>query len=123
MSRTTDLHGCEILIVEDEYIIALDLAQSLEELGATVIGPVASVAQALSIISTRDKPHAAVLDVNLGNEKVFPVADELVARGIPFLFATGYDHWVIPEEYRAVPRCQKPIDIRAVTHLLSSGGH
>jgi len=113
------LRGRSILIVEDEYMIATDTAQSVEQLGAAVIGPVGSVAEALALAASAPTIDAAVLDVNLRGEKVFPVADALRARGVPFVLATGYDEWVIPAEYAGTPRCEKPVDAHILVRLLS----
>jgi CheY-like chemotaxis protein len=115
----SDLKDRRILVVEDEYIIAADLAASLEERGVTVIGPANSIVDALTLLERGPVPDAAVLDVNLGREKVYPVADALWQRGVPFVFATGYDNFVVPDRYVSVPRCEKPIDIRALSRLLS----
>lgn len=112
------MSGRRILIVEDEYIIAADLAQSLEELGVTVIGPAGSVADALTLMAGEPAIDAAVLDVTLGAEKITPVADALRARGVPFIFATGYDAWIIPSAYADAPRFKKPVDTRALAQVL-----
>jgi CheY-like chemotaxis protein len=106
-----DLHKLRVLVVEDEYVIALDLASALAELGAEVIGPVPSVDQALSVIREHaGELDAAVLDINLGSETAYPVAELLRERRVPFVFATGYDGWSIPDAYGDVPRCFKPVD-------------
>lgn len=115
----TSLKGRTVLVVEDDYMIAADLACSLEEAGATVVGPMASVPEALALLATEPRIDAAVLDVNLGSEKVFPVADVLRERGVPFVFATGYDRWIIPETYAGVRRFEKPADIRALARVLA----
>jgi CheY-like chemotaxis protein len=96
-----------VLIVEDEYFLADDMAQALEKLGAQVVGPVPTTGAALELLS--DKPvDAAILDINLKGQMVFPVADTLREQGVPFVFATGYDENAVPEDYRDVPRWEKP---------------
>lgn len=104
------LQDMKILVVEDDFIVAFDMQVMLEEQGAQVLGPVSSVAEALAII-TRESPQAAVLDVNLNGEFVFPVADQLRSRKIPFLFATAYadDERLFPLEAQKAPRLAKPV--------------
>jgi len=97
-----------VLIAEDEYFIAQDLARALAGLGAVVLGPVASRAEALSLVQRAERMDAAVLDINLQGEGAFAVADALVERGVPFMFATGYDQAVLPERLRHVCRWEKP---------------
>lgn len=77
-----------ILIVEDDWLIAIDLVGTLEEHGFEVLGPAPSVAVALQLIEEQS-PDAAVLDVNLGHELVTPVARRLCGRGVPFVLASG----------------------------------
>lgn len=92
--NTMPLEGFAILLVEDEPLIALDLAITLEDAGAVVIGPCANVDEALSIITQKaDHPtlSGAVLDVDLGDETSIPIARELQVQGIPFVFHTGMD--------------------------------
>jgi CheY-like chemotaxis protein len=114
-----NLHKLRVLVVEDEYVIALDLASALLELGAEVIGPVPSVEQALSVIREHaDALDAAVLDINLGSETAYPVAEVLREQRVPFVFATGYDGWSIPDAYGDVPRCYKPVDAADVIRFL-----
>lgn len=98
-----------VLVVEDEYFLADDMTRALAQLGADVAGPVPTPRQALVLIETV-KIDAAVLDINLRGETVFAVADALLARGVPFVFATGYDSGSIPEAYREVPVWEKPFD-------------
>ncbi len=120
-TMTRSLAGRRLLIVEDEYLIASDLAWSLEELGAEVLGPAGSVEDALTLIERQDRLlDGAVLDVNLGRESVFPVADSLLAAGIPFVFLTGYDRVIIPKAYASVPRYEKPFDRGLVNRMWSS---
>ena len=112
------LVGRRIFVVEDDYLIAACLADQLEELGAVVSGPAATVSDAIELLNREDGVDAAILDVNIRGEKVYPVADKLRARGVPFVFATGYDDWVVPECYAAVPRIEKPADIDRLTRAL-----
>jgi CheY-like chemotaxis protein len=109
--------GKRILVVEDEYVLASDLARFLESCGAAVVGPVGSVKEALALVE-RGPPDAAVLDVNLGADRVYPVADRLIAQGVPIVFATGYDELVMHRPYIGLPRCQKPIDKAALARVL-----
>jgi len=114
------LVGRRLLVVEDEYMIATDLARSLEGLGVEVIGPVGSVEDALELVeSDGDRLDGAVLDINLRGERVYPVADALVARGVPFVFTTGYDALVIPDAHAGAPRCEKPVDKMQLLRSLS----
>lgn len=103
------LAGRRILVVEDEYFLAVDLERELTEAGAVVIGPAASVEYALELIENEPRLDAAVLDINLGGEMSYPVADALTTRFVPFLFATGYNAQDIPARYASVTRCEKPI--------------
>lgn len=115
------LNGLSVLAVEDEYLIAEELRRGLEDAGATVLGPVPSVARALALVDAEGGTiDGAVLDVNLGSEKVFPVADALTRRKIPFLFVTGYGESAVPERYRHVVRCEKPPNVAAVARALSA---
>ena len=120
--RSLSLAGRRILIVEDEYLIAMDLALGLGDLGAEIIGPAASVAEALELVeSVGDALDGAVLDVNLRDERVYPVADALTALGVQFIFASGYDAGLMPPAYAGVPRCGKPIDRSMIARFLSQG--
>jgi two-component SAPR family response regulator len=104
------LDARRILIVEDEYLLADDLASVLREAGAHVLGPVPSVAAALSLIANEDRIDGAVLDINLRGEMVFPLAAALQDRGIAFIFATGYDEEIVPERFAHLPRVEKPLN-------------
>ncbi|WP_114948587.1 response regulator [Microvirga calopogonii] len=112
------LRGRRILVVEDEYMMADDLQHNLEKAGAEVIGPVPSVADALRLLAAEENVDGAILDVNLRGEKAYPVADALRERGVPFVLATGYEQWSLPEAYKDVPRCDKPVDLRHLARAL-----
>ena len=114
------LQGRRLLVVEDEYILAMDLAHSLEDQGAEVIGPAGAVAPALALLASSEKLDAAVLDINLGGTLVYPVVDALRERGVPCVFVTGYSRWVGPEAYANIPRLEKPVELRALARALSA---
>jgi DNA-binding response OmpR family regulator len=106
------LSGHRVLVVEDDYFLASELEQELAAAGAAVLGPVPSVKAALDLLE-HETPDAAVLDVNLGGEMVFPVADALAAGGVPFFFVTGYDRAVLPERHAAARWLSKPVETSA----------
>jgi DNA-binding LytR/AlgR family response regulator len=115
------LRGRRLLVVEDEYLIAADLTASLESLGVEVIGPAASVEEALSLVeNNRGRLDGAVLDINLRDQRVYPVADLLTACGVPFVFTTGYDAVAVPTAYAHTPRCEKPIDKTQLVRWLAN---
>jgi DNA-binding response OmpR family regulator len=113
-----NVRGSRILVVEDEYLLADDLYHTLTDAGAEVLGPIASVEDATAFIAREPSIDAAVLDVNLRGEMVFPVADALRERGVPFAFATGYDEWALPERFAKAPRVEKPFQGHKVTSVL-----
>ena len=119
--QTADLSGRRILVVEDEYMIADDMQRELEALGAEVVGPAGSLGEAMNMLQHAEV-NLAVIDVNLGGEKAFPLADALQARDLHFVFTTGYDQAALPDRYAAVPRCEKPVNMRRlISALLKSG--
>jgi CheY-like chemotaxis protein len=88
MQKDQVLAGLRILVVEDEPVVAWDLAETLESQGCEIVGPAYNLAQAEKL--SQEPLDGAVLDVNLGDKKVFPVADVLTKRQIPYCFVTGY---------------------------------
>ncbi|RFB85470.1 response regulator [Rhizobium leguminosarum bv. trifolii] len=109
--------GKRVLIVEDEYFLADETRRKLEDLGAVVIGPTSNVSRALDLING-EHIDAAILDVYLGDELVFAVADELEARDINFVFATGYDPAHIPVKYKGFALCEKPAELEQIAVAL-----
>lgn len=99
-----------VLLVEDEMLIAMDVADMLEELGFSVVGPALRLNKALRI-AAEECFDLAVLDVNLAGERSFEVADVLRKRGIPFIFVTGYGVAGVIDDYREAVVLQKPIEI------------
>jgi len=112
------LHDYRVLVVEDEYLIAESLQRDLQQAGATVVGPVPNVAGALALLQSEQDIDAAVLDINLGQQKVYDVVDALRARGIRCVFATGNDGADVPSAYSAVARCEKPINSASLVQAL-----
>jgi len=112
-----NLAGRRILIVEDEYYIADDLARALGALGAEVIGPVASPDQAHALLDAA-RPDFAILDMNLKGESGIPIGERLQGEGVPFVLASGYSGPAIPEQFRGVPRVEKPFDAEAVAECV-----
>lgn len=113
------LRGRRVLIVEDDYLLAQDMAEMVEAQGAKILGPVRNVADGLSLLLRERLPDAAILDVRLGQETVFPLVEGLATLGVPFLFATGNPDWSLPERYERVPHCEKPIDERELLQTLA----
>jgi CheY-like chemotaxis protein len=114
------LRDHRILVVEDEYLIAATLSDQLEGVGSVVVGPVPSVERAMKAIESDPEIDAAILDVNLGGVKVYPVADALLARHIPFVFASGYEDDFIRTRYPQIRNCQKPYLFPEVVGALAS---
>jgi DNA-binding LytR/AlgR family response regulator len=113
------LAGKRLLVVEDEYMIASDLTWTLEDAGAEVVGPAATVADALELVEKNGlRLDGAVLDINVGDERVYPVADALARLDVPFVLSTGYDETAIPPAYADIPRCEKPVDKLKLMRLL-----
>lgn len=98
--------GCRVLVVEDETLIAMDIEAALQALGCAVIGPTGKLETALQLANS--DLDAAILDVTIRGGKVFPVAERLLALGIPFVLASGYGDWALPEHLRDQPRLTKP---------------
>jgi CheY-like chemotaxis protein len=108
-----------ILVVEDELMIRMLLEDMLGELGYTVTAEAGRLEEALQAAKTADF-DIAILDVNLDGEPVSPVADALVARGTPFVFATGYGERGLPEPYRDRPTLKKPFQMDGLKQMLQS---
>ena len=104
MSRTTN---ARILVVEDEYLIRMLLEDMLQEIGYEIAAAVGSSAEA-SAFARDGAFDLAILDVNLDGEEIYPVADILAARDLPFVFVTGYGERSLSEPYRDRPALQKP---------------
>jgi DNA-binding response OmpR family regulator len=112
--------GRRILVLEDEALIALDLAATLEDAGWEVIGPAGSVAAARRLIEAAGDPDLACLDLNIGSETSHALARELRARGVPLVFLSGRDSRALPDDLRDMPLLGKPVDEAALLRALGA---
>ncbi|GGI81186.1 response regulator [Polymorphobacter multimanifer] len=115
MSMDTGAAAC-ILVVEDEWLIGDLIEDILSEAGFRVCGPAGSVEQALLLLKNKTI-DAAILDINLGTERSFPIAERLKEQGTPFMFMTGYTASEVPEEFSGSPIMSKPL---APVHLITA---
>src|SRR5262249_11419998 len=100
--------GSRIMLVEDEVLVAMMLRDALSDLGFEVIGPSGRLSDAMAV-AVEERIGGAMIDVNLGGELVYPIADVLLARGIPFVFVTGYGVDGLDKRFRRVPVFKKPV--------------
>ncbi len=126
MDKTT-LAGRRLLLVEDEAMVAMMVEDMLSELGCVVVGVAGTVSRGLALADDPDlRIDGAVLDINLGGETVYPVADALKARGVPFIFSTGYSTAGVKADYTNVPILAKPYQqdtlAERLTLALDGGG-
>ena len=118
-SIVTDKAKGRILVVEDEAIISMVIEDMLEELGYDIVGPASRLDHALTQALQADI-DVGLLDINVKGGVVFPVADVLEFRGIPFIFATGYGESALPGRFRGRPRLSKPFALGALGKALNS---
>ena len=111
----------KILIVEDNVLIAMEAELLLGQTGCEVVGPVSTVAAGLAAV-TNSLPDAALLDINLGRERIWPIAELLDQHGVPFLLTTGYDGSEVPPRFRDRPRLSKPVSLQALQQGLAAIG-
>jgi CheY-like chemotaxis protein len=108
-----------VLVVEDEYLIRMLLEDMLADLGYGVAAAVGTVAEASEFAASGDF-NAAILDVNLDGQEIFPVADILAGRSLPFVFVTGYGERSLPDRYRDRPALQKPFQAEQLSATLAN---
>lgn len=113
------LKGRRILIVEDSPVVAPFTADLLSDLGCEVVGPAPNMAAARELLENEEF-EAALMDIHIRGERVFPLCDMLEAKGVPFAFTSGYADWQIPEKWEKRPRLQKPYTIEQVRKVLSA---
>lgn len=117
-SSSEGFQGLRVLIVEDMFLVAEELSYNVQEWGCEVIGPAAGVDEALKLVDS-ERLDGALLDVNLGNERCFPIAEALENNGVPFVFLTGYDmSSAFPPEFENVPRLPKPVDLQLLARTI-----
>jgi len=117
------LAGMNILILEDEYLVAHELARGFESRGAHVLGPASTGGEGLRLLDDPRTPiAAAVLDIRLADDMVFSVADRLVSRNVPLVFCTGYDRGILPPRFAGARLIQKPIGWLEVARVLEEEG-
>ena len=109
--------GGSVFLVEDEVMIRMMVTDMLRELGHHVAAEAGRVGEAIELVQ-RTHFDIAILDVNLHGEPVFPVAEAIKARHRPFIFATGYNSSILPDEFRNHPALQKPFRIEALRELI-----
>lgn len=115
----SELRDRRILVVEDEYLVAISLCEALEDAGSQVIGPVASVDTAITTIEGQPQIDAAIVDLNLRGVQAYEVADLLLARSIPFVFTSGCEPDALSARYPGVRNCQKPYAMATIGAALT----
>ena len=113
-----DLTGKRILVVEDSPVLAPFTADILGELGCLVVGPAPNMAAARELIDG-EQIDAALMDVHIRGERVFPLCELLDSKGVPFILTSGYADWQMPEKLLKRPRLQKPYTIAQVEKALA----
>jgi CheY-like chemotaxis protein len=122
MPTPDSLTGLRLLVVEDEALVAMALEDMLDDLGCVVVDVAGTVSKGVALAGNNDLTiDGAILDVNLGGEKVYPVAERLEARGVRFVFCTGYGLDGIARHFAHVPTLAKPYNQRQLHDLLLSG--
>ena len=102
-----------VLVAEDEFLLSIQLEDDLRTAGCSIVGPFSTLEKA-TLAARRERFDLAVLDINLNGDRVYPLADELWARGVPFIFLSGYLPADLPERFRKSPQIAKPHDPAAL---------
>jgi CheY-like chemotaxis protein len=118
MSGEDRLKGRRILVVEDSPVVGPFTAELLEELGCEVVGPAPNMAAARELLESDEKIDAAMMDVHIRGERVFPLCDAVADRGVPFVLTSGYADWQMPDKWKDRPRLLKPYTIDQVEEAL-----
>ena len=121
MSIRSSAKQLAVLVVDDEALVAMVLEDLLLNLGCEVVGPAGDVSSAIDLIANGDRAiDGAILDVNLRGELVYPVADALQRRGVPFVFVSGYAGYGIDPRYAAIPAIAKPFPAKMIDDIVAS---
>ena len=113
-----DLKGLKVLVVEDESMVSMLMEDMLQDLGCMVVGTIARFDDALKQAINDPAFDVALLDVNLNGKQTFPIAEQLAARGVRFIFATGYGEGILPQSLQGGPILQKPFELEALQRAL-----
>ncbi len=114
---TDEMAGKRVLVVEDELMIRMLLEGMLTDLGHTVAAEAGAIEEAMTL-AKQGEFDIALLDVNLNGKPITPVVEILIARGVPFVFASGYGQSGVPEPYRGSPTLQKPFQLEALAQAI-----
>ena len=121
MAMASALEGLRLLVVEDEAMVAMMIENMLDDLGCIVVGVAGTVSRGLAMAGDEKLSlDGAILDVNLGGEKVYPVAEALLSRHVPFIFSTGYGLDGINSSFSHVPALAKPYEQHQLETMLFS---
>jgi len=121
MASRGALAGREVIVVEDNFLIAEHVRSVLLREGCEVVGAAARVAQALALVRAVEALDGGVLDINLGKELCFPVAAALAERSVPWVFLTGYEgRAIVPEQFAARPLLSKPVNDRRLLEVIKA---
>jgi CheY-like chemotaxis protein len=116
--ETADLTGKRVLLVEDSPVVGPFTAELLQDLGCEVVGPAPTMAAARELVD-RGGFDAALMDIHIRGERVFPICEALEARALPFVLTSGYADWQMPDKWNERPRLQKPYTLDQVRQALS----
>jgi DNA-binding LytR/AlgR family response regulator len=110
--------GLKVLIAEDEVLTAVDLVSAFEDMGVCIVGPASTVRDALELVEQAERLDGAVIDIELRGGTAYPIAEALVKRGTPFVFATGYSQTAIHAFFSHIVACEKPTSPEQIARAL-----